>query len=759
MMRRVLVTGLVVGSSLLSGWASAQGTKLWSVERYDEMEKGNAEGVSIRSDGRLEAGPASSLVYESGKSYAWALASDAAGNGYVGLGGTAAGSALVMKVTPEGTATQIFAGKELAVQALRVAADGSVLAATSPDGKVYRIPAGGGAAVVVFDPAMTEEKPKYLWDLAVGTGGEVYVAAGAPAVVYRVPAGGGKAEVLFKTADQHIRCLLLAPDGTLWAGSDGSGVVYRFATGTVGAKPFAAYAAGRREITALAMDAAGDVYAAGVGTKGHSTLPPLPVTGGVGVTITFVQPGSSTAAGSNTLVPDGSEIYRIAADGAPQKLLTLKDDVVYGLAVRNGSLLVATGNRGRVYRIDVGKIDAGKTDAGRLDASGSGRFSDVAHLEASQGMAFAAVKDGLLIATSNSGKVFRLGDAVAPAAIYTSDVFDAQSFSQWGRAEVRAGSAAGFDLFVRSGNVESPVMGWSEWARVGRDGSFAVPPGRFVQWKAVLRSGGSVDAVGLNYLQRNLAPVVDEVVVQPGARVTPVTPVAANATVQVAFPAAAGATPAVSFSTDSNAAPLMAQKDKTAVTVRWMAHDDNGDDLMFAVWYRGVGEANWRLLKDKISERVYSFDSALLPDGRYEVKVVASDAPVHTDAEALTGERASEVFVVDTTPPVPGVLTATKQTLFEQSGPNKAASTFIHATLEARDATSPIAHAEYSIDAGPWQYLEPVGKVSDSLSERYDFTVAVPAATAPVSDAKEHVLAVRVYDRYENVVAVKAVVR
>jgi hypothetical protein len=737
---------LAVGCSLLSGWASAQGTKLWSVERYDEMEKGTAEGVAIRSDGRLEPGPATSLMYESGKSYAWSLASDAAGNGYVGLGGSAAGSALVMKVAPDGKATQIYAGKELAVQAVRVAADGSVLAATSPDGKVYRIPAGGGAAAVIFDPAMTEEKPKYLWDLAVGKAGEVYVAAGAPAVVYRVPATGGKAEVLFKTADQHIRCLLLSADGTLWAGSDGSGVVYRMATETAGAKPFAAYAAGRREITALAMDAAGNVYAAGVGTKGHSTLPPLPVTGGTAVTITFVQPGSSTAAGSNTLVPDGSELYRIAADGAPQKLLTLKDDVVYALTVRNGNLLAATGNRGRVYRVD--------TDGG-------GRFSDVAHLEASQGMAFAAVKNGLLVATSNSGKVFRLGDAVATEATYTSEVFDAQSFSQWGRAEVRAGAAAGFDLFVRSGNVESPLMGWSDWVRVGTGGSFTVPAGRFVQWKAVLRAGGTVNAVALNYLQRNLAPVVDEVVVQPGARVAPVAAVAAvaaNATVQVVFPAAAGAAP-VSFSPDASSTPLTAQKDKTAVTVRWMAHDDNGDDLMFAVWYRGVGEANWRLLKDKISEKVYSFDSALLPDGSYELKVVASDAPGHTDTEALTGERASEVFVVDTTPPVPGVLTATKQTLFEQSGPNKAASTSIHATFDARDATSPIAHAEYSIDAGPWQYLEPVGKVSDSLAERYDFMVAVPAAASAVNDAKEHVLAVRVYDRYENVVAVKAVVR
>jgi hypothetical protein len=735
MMRRVLVTGLVVAAGLLPGLASAQGTKLWSVERYDEMEKGSTEGVAIRSDGRLEAGPSSSLLYETGKSYVWSIVGDAAGDSYVGLGGTAAGSALVMKVTPGGKGSQIFAGKELAVQAVRVAPDGSVLAATSPDGKVYRIPQGGGAAAIVFDPSMTEEKPKYLWDLAVGRAGEVYVAAGAPAVVYRVPAGGGKAEVLFKTADQHIRCLLLGEDGTLWAGSDGSGVVYRFATGTAGAKPFAVYAAGRREITALAMDAVGNVYAAGVGTKGHTTLPPLPVTGGVGVTITFAQPGSSTAAGSNTLVPDGSEIYKIAVDGSPQRLLTLKDDVVYALAVRNGSLLAATGNRGRVYRVDTKE---------------SGRFTDVAHLEASQGMAFAAVKDGLLVATSNSGKVFRLGDAVAPTATYTSDVFDAQGFAQWGRAEVRASAPAGFDLFVRSGNVESPLMGWSDWARVGPDGSLTVPAGRFVQWKAVLREGGLVDAVALNYLQKNVAPVVDEVVVQPGARVAASAAVAANATVQVGFPATAGASTVPIFTPDASTTPLTAQKDKTAVTVRWMAHDDNGDDLMFAVWYRGVGETNWRLLKDKISEKVYSFDSALLPDGSYEVKVVASDAPVHNDAEALTGERASDVFVVDTTPPMPGVLEA-------KMVPGSPAK--IHATLEARDATSPITHAEYSVDAGPWQYLEPVGKVSDSLMERYDFTVDVPVATTTVKDAKEHVLAVRVYDRYENVVAVKAVVR
>ena len=85
------MTVLVAAASLLPGLASAQGTKLWTVDRYDEMEKGSTEGVAIRSDGRLEAGPATSLLYATGKSYVWSMASDAAGNGYLGLGGTAVG--------------------------------------------------------------------------------------------------------------------------------------------------------------------------------------------------------------------------------------------------------------------------------------------------------------------------------------------------------------------------------------------------------------------------------------------------------------------------------------------------------------------------------------------------------------------------------------------------------------------------------------------------------------------------------------------
>ena len=57
-----------------------------------------------------------------------------------------------------------------------------------------------------------------------------------------------------------------------------------------------------------------------------------------------------------------------------------------------------------------------------------------------------------------------------------------------------------------------------------------------------------------------------------------------------------------------------------------------------------------------------------------------------------------------------------------------AAERKIHATFEARDATSPIAHAEYSVDAGPWQYLEPVGRVVGLAGRSgMTFVPAVPA--------------------------------
>ena len=737
--RTILRLTLVLICTAPAPQATAQGTKQWTVSRYDEFERGTIDGAAIRNDGRVEAGLTASPLYTASESYVWSIAEGADGFVYAGLGGSTGASAAVMRLPPSGPAEKIFAGKELGVQAVRVAPNGSIFAATSPDGKVYRLDGRSGRGEqVVFDPATTAEKPKYLWDLAVAPDGSLYVATGAPAAVYRIPeAQTAKPELLFRTADAHIRSLLLSSSGVLWAGSDGAGVIYRLDTRQAAAKPFAAYAAGHREITALAMDAAGAVYAAAVGAKGPSSLPPLPVTGAVGVTVTFLQPGSTSAAGSNGVVPDGSEIDRIGPDGTPKRLVSLKDDVVYALVLHQGKLLASSGNRGRVYQID---------------SAVSGRLTEVGRTDAGQATAMADGAAGLIAGTSNGGKVLRLQGNPAKAT-YMSEVFDAGQYARWGRVEVQA-DAQGFELFVRTGNVPAATQGWSDWTSVPSSGQLAgVAAGRYAQWRAEFRGGGAIDSVTLNYLPRNVAPVVDDIAVATGARISVNSAPQLPPTVQVIFPSGpASAAQAISLmQQETGAGPLTAQKDRNGIVIRWAAHDDNGDDLMFSVWYRGVGETGWRLLKDKISDRFFSFDASLLPDGRYEAKVVASDAPVHTDADTLTGDRTSSLFVVDTTPPVPGPLAAHME------------GGLVHWTLEAQDATSPIAHAEISIDAGPWEYVEPVGNLSDSLAERYDVRSALAAKTETPSGltttSSEHVLAVRVYDRAENMTSVKTVVR
>ncbi len=80
-------------------------------------------------------------------------------------------------------------------------------------------------------------------------------------------------------------------------------------------------------------------------------------------------------------------------------------------------------------------------------------------------------------------------------------------------------------------------------------------------------------------------------------------------------------------------------------------HDDNDDEMIYSIYYRGEGENRWLLLKDHLTDKSYSFDAALLPDGAYTIKVVASDAPSHSPGQALIAERESNRFEMDTTPP------------------------------------------------------------------------------------------------------------
>jgi hypothetical protein len=272
-----------------------------------------------------------------------------------------------------------------------------------------------------------------------------------------------------------------------------------------------------------------------------------------------------------------------------------------------------------------------------------------------------------------------------------------------------------------------------------------------MQWKAVLHAGGEVGSVGVNYLPVNAAPEIDDLVVVPGARVNaqPANPNQPQ-TIAINFPPANQGSGIPADSSSANT-PLQATKDRTAVTVRWAAHDDNGDDLVYAIYLRGDGERGWHLLKDNITDKAYSFDAALIPDGGYRVKVVASDSPSHNPGEALSDSKESDRFEIDTTPPVVTNLRVEQALAKCAQAPCPAP---VRVTFDAEDAASPIAHAEYAIDAGTWQYIDPVGKISDSKREHYEFEIPAKAFEGKTG---EHLITVRVYDRHENIGVAKTV--
>jgi hypothetical protein len=752
--------------------ALAQGTHLWTQSRLEEFEKGMPQGVALSSDGRLRVGPSLTELATTPSTFVWSVAVDKSGTAYAGT----ASPATVLRVGPDGKPYPLFSAGDLAVQVVRVGPDGFVYAATLPSGKVYRLKPGATeqqdaeSATVVFDAgrlgaaklaegasgsksgAASQDSTKpdanshFIWDLTFDSSGRLYIATGGPAAVYRVdPAKpGATPEQFFQCDEQHIRSLAWDAKGNLIAGTDGSGLVYRISPE---GKGYVLFEAPRREITSVAVGANGSIYVASVGDKTRNPLPPLPVQGIGAISFTVVQPGSLLAANTSASVPEGTEIYVLTpgSDGltqAPRRLWSSKDEIVYALAARPGGLLALTGNRGRIFKI-----------------AEDGSFADVAHLEAQQGLSLAVAPDaagGFLIGSGNTGKLYRLAPAEGKHE-YASDVLDAGALARFGRVEVQPGSA-GYELLTRTGNVEQPARGrndwgWSDWQGL-REGAVASPAGRFLQWKAVLRGTGTLGGVGVNYLPVNAAPVVDELVVVPGARVNSMTlalnqPGGQQQTVNIAFPSS-NQVAGVVF--DAGAQPLQAAKDRTAVTVRWAAHDDNGDDLTFALYLRGDGETVWRLLKESLTEKAYSFDAALVPDGGYQVKVVASDAPSHTPADALTGVKESERFEVDTTPPS---ISALKAEAGEPDCKRLPCVEQLRVSFDAEDGFSPIARAEYSLDAGPWQYVEPVGALSDSRREHYDFRVPLGGVQGKSS---EHLVAVRVYDRHDNVGVAKTVI-
>ena len=754
---------------LFTANADAEHTRSWRQSTYEEFLKGTSNGVTVRSDGRLELSPKFTLLADADASFLWTLRTDPKGVLYAAGGSPAK----VFRFDAGGKPTKAFESTDLAAQAIAFDSKGNLYVGTSPDGKVYRV-TGNGEKSVFFDP-----KTKYIWDLAFGSDGTLYVATGDKGQIFAV-SPDGKSELYYASDEAHIRVLAFDAKGNLLVGTEPSGRVLRVTkTANAGARKdkekepaaqgFVLYETSKREITALAVAADGNVYAAAIGEKQHAGSTGTTIISTAGGTTTITGGGvigGGTAQAQSPFVPfppllSGS-IYKIAPGGAPEELWTSRDDVVYSLALTaEGRLLAGTGNNGALLAVD-----------------GRGVFAQLAKAGSAQITGITRGPNGkIFLCTANPGKVFSVGPEYEPEGTYESRSFDAGLFSKWGRidwwsppptapntkgASNASSSEPRLEFFVRSGNTEDPGKEWSRWyGPYAKPSVVEAPPARFAQWKAVIhdgRYGDGIEWVTLAYLPRNVAPVIDGIAVQdPNVRVQGVVAIQSGQQPSVALknPPAANPTGVIISSSSSPKfeQPPQGFQQKGSQSVLWTAHDDNEDDLRYTVLYRAENEKEWKVLKDKLAEKFYTWDATSLPDGAYYLRIVASDAPSNPTADALTTSRDSERFVIDNTPPTIEHLESSVVAAPRKEESNAPASQRTAALkFAARDTTSSIDRAQYSIDGGDWVMIAPIGGVSDSLEERYEFTL--PEALPP----GEHSIAVRAYDHFENVGSAKTIV-
>jgi WD40 repeat protein len=719
-------------------------TATWEMNTYQDFLKGRFQGISLDRDGRLTLAPKLETIFSSGQPTIWSIARAPDGSIYAGTGHRGR----VYQITPSGANKLVWTADQSEVFAVAVDPDGVLYAATSPDGKVYRI--AQGKATEFFAP-----QAKYIWSLAFAKDGSLFVGAGDPGTVYRVDKTG-KAETYYETGQAHVTALAFDSHGNVLAGTEPNGILYR-----IGAKDkaFVLYNASLPEIRSIVPMPDGTIYAAALGGSIANRNGPLTpsLSSPLNVTVTApmtsitvtdsansqaeteIKPKSDaprTAAlqpvqqmASATLLAeipgvDKSAVYKINPDGTVETLWSSKEENVYSLVAQpNGFLYFATDGQGRLYRLGADRkatlmVETNEGEATRLLES----------------------PDGLVAATGDMGKVFRLADAAGASGSYESPVHDSGSVARWGRISWR--SAAGkVQLETRSGNSARPDKTWSDWSDPltnSQDSPIRSPNARYIQWRASLEGpGASVENVSLAYLPQNNPPVIRGISVtmqnsaqKAGAAASSSTSAAYSITVtDTGETSTPSGTPTQTLSHGSG----------SQIQVTWQADDPDGDRLLYSLYFRGEDEKEWKLLRANIAENSLLLDGDVLADGRYYFRVIASDQPSNAANVARTDELVSSPVLIDNTPPVVTL-----------SAPRRS-NDRVEVDADVLDQTSPLRRFEYSLDAGPWTPVEAADGVTDSPREQYH--IAIDRLRAG-----EHLLVVRAYDTANNAGLAKVVI-
>src|SRR5215216_6225826 len=703
---------------------------IWETTGRTELLKGDSRGVSITDTGVLMLAPKLTEVFNTQQTYIWSSTVDSQGNVYLGTGH----DGKTYKISPAGSGSLLYDAAELDVTALAIGRDNALYAGTSPDGKVYRI-GTDGKADVYFDRG-----DKYIWSLAVMNDGSLAVGTGDSGKLYRVRAANANPEssLLVSTNQTHVISLAVTSQGDLIAGTDSGGLVLRVSPE---GKTFALFDTQLREIHALAAAADGSIYAlalsdAAATAKSPSTPPvaqPASTEGATPtttVTITAIdetgapiqgQPGQTRS--RSDVSSARSAVFRILPDGATDVVWSSPTVTAFAIApaLQPGSVLIGTADKGRIYSV---------TNDGRdtlLLQSPEGQISSL------------LVRNNQVYATSsNQGKLFRLCNELVSEGTFESPVRDAKLTAAWGRIWWRGGGTV--EVQTRTGNGERPDATWSDWSAASRDpegNQISSPRARFIQWRATVRGSGTqswVEDVSVAYLPRNVPPEVLSITALPiGIGLQQLVQVTVDPSVE-----SSGLDPSL-FGPVAQVPPRRFYQ-RGARSFQWQAEDRNSDTLEYAIYYRALNEQTFRLLKDKLRDNFYTIDGATLADGRYVIKVVASDAPDNPPGQKLTGERLSEPVDIDNTPPVVKVMSEPQTRDLGR------------VVFAVDDATGKVKKADASLDSAAWIPVFPDDGIADSGHEVYtvDFGQLAPG---------EHTISLRTFDSSGNVGTLSVTIR
>jgi len=699
MMRRSLVvTGAALAVSLASASASANATKFFTQATSKDFEEGEASGTMVQPTGELVPGMKTSVV-EAPSAFTWCSALSRDG-GVAYFGGGDEGKIFAVETKGGGRAgekARLVATLDAPwVTALAVRPDGSLLAGTTPGGRLFSIDPRTGAA-----KELARVAAEHVWAIVYDDkSATAYVGTGAPGKIFAVDAHG-KSRALWDAHDKHVVSLARDDDRHLLAGTSDEAFLYRVGLDGRGEalQDFEA-----EEVRAVAR--AGDVVTIAVNDFDKTAPIAFGPVAAKGTRVVLSQGGTPSSAGA--LPRPGARkakaaLYRLERDGRIEQIFSIADGYFTSLAVddKTGDVFAATGSEGRVYR-----VRADRTAALAID------------LPERQALTMVRANGAFLVGTGDVGAIYRARPATGGEATYLSKVLDAEARAQFGL--LRWHGAKGVTIETRSGITAKPDDAWSAFAhladvRAGADGGagqVASPPARYVQYRVTLAGDSArLTDLTLAYLPQNQRARVTEFTASDGT-------------------AAGGAPPAPGT-------PVV-HAHATVLKLRWKVDNLDGDELDYRLAFREQNEAVWRPLggPDALPKPEYDWNTEGVADGTYVIRVVTSDERAQPRERALESTYLSAPVLVDNRrPEVAGL-----------------AARYPFVSGRARDDASPITQIEMAVDGNEWHEVAPTDGICDDLVE--GFTVKLPTlAPGP------HDVTVRAWDSADNVGAASITVR